>query len=194
MSAIDNIIEQIESQARSERESFEKKELARLDEVYQQKFNLLAQDKERQLKKQAEMLDKKYKQLHNRQEVEARQTILNEKQRYLEQLFVQAAEEMAAWSAEKMQDFAQKALLNLDLDHEVQFISGEYSKNAYSADFIAQMNTQLPFSMKLADEIIDKQAGFIIDDGGVQYNFIFENLIKDIQTTMSFDLAKQLFD
>lgn len=194
MSAIDNIIEQIESQARSERESFEKKELARLDEVYQQKFNLLAQDKERQLKKQAEMLDKKYKQLHNRQEVEARQTILNEKQRYLEQLFVQAAEEMAAWSAEKMQDFAQKALVNLDLDHEVQFISGEYSKNAYSADFIAQMNTQLPFSMKLADEIIDKQAGFIIDDGGVQYNFIFENLIKDIQTTMSFDLANQLFD
>ena len=177
MSAIDNIIEQIESQARSERESFEKKELARLDEVYQQKFNLLAQDKERQLKKQAEMLDKKYKQLHNRQEVEARQTILNEKQRYLEQLFVQAAEEMAAWSAEKMQDFAQKALVNLDLDHEVQFISGEYSKKAYSADFIAQMNTQLPFSMKLADEIIDKQAGFIIDDGGVQYNFIFENLI-----------------
>ena len=44
MSAIDNIIEQIESQARSEREAFEKKELARLDEVYQQKFNLLAQD------------------------------------------------------------------------------------------------------------------------------------------------------
>ena len=194
MSAIDNIIEQIESQARSERESFEKKELARLDEVYQQKFNLLAQDKERQLKKQAEMLDKKYKQLHNRQEVEARQTILNEKQRYLEQLFVQAAEEMAAWSAEKMQDFSQKALVNLDLDHEVQFISGEYSKKAYSADFIAQMNTQLPFSMKLADEIIDKQAGFIIDDGGVQYNFVFENLIKDIQTTMSFDLANQLFD
>lgn len=168
--------------------------MARLDEVYQQKFNLLAQDKERQLKKQAEMLDKKYKQLHNRQEVEARQTILNEKQRYLEQLFVQAAEEMAAWSAEKMQDFAQKALVNLDLDHEVQFISGEYSKKAYSADFIAQMNTRLPFSMKLADEIIDKQAGFIIDDGGVQYNFIFENLIKDIQTTMSFDLANQLFD
>ena len=48
--------------------------------------------------------------------------------------------------------------------------------------------------MQLADETINKQAGFIIDDGGVQYNFIFENLIKDIQTTMSFDLAKQLFD
>ena len=117
MSAIDNIIEQIESQARSEREAFEKKELARLDEVYQQKFNLLAQDKERQLKKQAQMLDKKYKQLHNRQEVEARQTILNEKQRYLEHLFVQAAEEMAAWSPEQMQDFAQQALASLDLNH-----------------------------------------------------------------------------
>ncbi|WP_171301453.1 ATPase V [Enterococcus cecorum] len=194
MSAIENIIEQIESQARSEREAFEKKELARLDEVYQQKFNLLAQDKERQLKKQAQMLDKKYKQLHNRQEVEARQTILNEKQRYLEHLFVQAAEEMAAWSPEQMQDFAQQALASLDLNHEVQFISGEYSKKAYSADFIAKLNAQLPFSLQLADKIINKQAGFIIDDGGVQYNFIFENLIKDIQTTMSFDLAKQLFD
>ena len=64
----------------------------------------------------------------------------------------------------------------------------------YSAYFIAKLNAQLRFSLQLADEIINKQAGFMIDDGGVQYNFIFENLIKDIQTTMSFDLAKQLFD
>ncbi|EOT39939.1 hypothetical protein [Enterococcus columbae] len=193
MSAIDKIIAKIDEQAALELQNYENTELAQINQSYEQQLAQLEQDKARQLAKQTETIEKKYKQLHNRQEVEARQAVLNEKQYYLEKLFVAASNQMSQWSKAEMTQFASDALATLSLSGKVQFIPGELSKAALDQEWLAKMNQQLPFELVYSSTTIANQAGFIVDDQGVQYNFIFENLIKDIQASMSFELANRLF-
>lgn len=193
MSAIDKIIAKIDEQAALELQNYENTELAQINQSYEQQLAQLEQDKARQLAKQTETIEKKYKQLHNRQEVEARQAVLNEKQHYLEKLFVAASNQMSQWSKAEMTQFASDALATLSLSGKVQFIPGELSKEALDQEWLAKMNQQLPFELVYSSTTIANQAGFIVDDQGVQYNFIFENLIKDIQASMSFELANRLF-
>ncbi|HJF20093.1 MAG TPA: ATPase V [Enterococcus columbae] len=193
MSAIDKIIAKIDEQAALELQNYENTELAQINQSYEQQLAQLEQDKARQLAKQTETIEKKYKQLHNRQEVEARQAVLNEKQYYLEKLFVAASNQMSQWSKAEMTQFASDALATLSLSGKVQFIPGELSKAALDQEWLAKMNQQLPFELVYSSKTIVNQAGFIVDDQGVQYNFIFENLIKDIQASMSFELANRLF-
>lgn len=193
MSAIDKIIAKIDEQAALELQNYENTELAQINQSYEQRLAQLEQDKARQLAKQTETIEKKYKQLHNRQEVEARQAVLNEKQHYLEKLFVAASNQMSQWSKTEMTQFASDALATLSLSGKVQFIPGELSKAALNQEWLAKMNQQLPFELVYSSKTIANQAGFIVDDQGVQYNFIFENLIKDIQASMSFELANRLF-
>ena len=57
-----------------------------------------------------------------------------------------------------------------------------------------EWNNELPFTMVLSDESVAGQAGFLINDQGVQYNFLFSSLVQDIQGTMSFEIANQLFE
>lgn len=193
MSAIDKIIAKIDEQAALELQNYENTELAQINQSYEQQLAQLEQDKARQLAKQTETIEKKYKQLHNRQEVEARQAVLNEKQYYLEKLFVAASNQMSQWSKAEMTQFASDALATLSLSGKVQFIPGELSKAALDQEWLAKMNQQLPFELVYSSKTIANQAGFIVDDQGIQYNFIFENLIKDIQASMSFELANRLF-
>lgn len=193
MSAIDKIIAKIDEQAALELQDYENTELARINQSYEQQLAQLEQEKARQLAKQTETIEKKYKQLNNRQEVEARQAVLNEKQQYLEQLFTDASKQMSQWTKEETRQFAKNALANLTLTGTVQFILGELSKTALDQTWLAEVNQQLPFELVYSSTTLANQAGFIVDDQGVQYNFIFENLIKDIQASMSFELANRLF-
>lgn len=193
MDAIEKIIAQIDEQAAAERAAYEETEKSRIDQEFSTKLASLKEQKEKQLTKQLDAIDKKYRQLKNRQQVEIRQETLNQKQRFLAQLFQSAAEKMSQWTVKEHQAFAQSALENLALNGEMTFISGELSAEAYSDNWISVVNQVLPYTLQRSAEVISGKAGFILDDQGVQYNFIYDNLVQDQQQTMSYELAKELF-
>lgn len=193
MDAIEKIIAQIDEQAAAERAAYEETEKSRIDQEFSTKLASLKEQKEKQLTKQLDAIDKKYRQLKNRQQVEIRQETLNQKQRFLAQLFQSAAEKMSQWTVKEHQAFAQSALENLALNGEMTFISGELSAEAYSDNWISVVNRVLPYTLQRSAEVISGKAGFVLDDQGVQYNFIYDNLVQDQQQTMSYELAKELF-
>lgn len=194
MNAIEKIVAQINQQAETERDTLKATEIKRIDDEFQETFAQLTDTKEKQLKKQYDLLDSKYKQLRNRQQVEIRQNTLNEKQKFLTALFQAAIEEMENWDEEQVQAFAKEALEAVPISGKVQLLVGEKTAQALSQTWVEKMNQQLPFTMELATEQVTNQAGFILDDQGVQYNFIFKNLVQDIQSTMGFEIASQLFE
>lgn len=194
MNAIEKIIAQMNAQAQAERDALKSDEMKRIDDEFQANLAALEESKEKQLKKQYELLDTKYKQLRNRQQVEIRQNTLNEKQQFLRTLFQAAGDHMEQWDNESVQAFTVNALRGLSMTGDVLLIVGEKSQVALSADWVAAMNQKLPFTMTLSDEVLANQAGFILDDHGVQYNYVFRNLVQDVQGTMGFEIAKQLFD
>ncbi|MHC5374908.1 ATPase V [Enterococcus sp. LJL120] len=193
MNAIEKIIEEMNQQAAAENSAYETAEKAKIDQQHATELAQLQEDFEKQKTRQLAAIDSKYRQLKNRQQVTIRQQSLQEKQEFLSSLFTRSAQKMAEWSPDEAHSFAAKALKQLPLKNTAIFMAGELSPY-YSADWLEQINQTLPYQLTMAPEKLAKKAGFIVDDQGVQYNFIFENLIKDLQSEVSFEIAQQLFN
>ncbi|MBJ0961303.1 ATPase V [Enterococcus faecium] len=194
MNAIEKIISQMNEAAEQERAALEQEERMKIDQNFEQKRTQVETEHQKQKEKQIELLEKKYRQLRNRQQVEVRQENLNAKQEFLRRLFADAVTEMVNWDESEQIQFIKNALYSLPLTGKVAFIAGEKSAAYLSQTLLDEWNNELPFMMVLSDETVADQAGFLINDQGVQYNFLFSSLVQDIQGTMSFEIANQLFE
>ena len=194
MNAIEKIISQMNEAAEQERAALEQEERMKIDQNFEQKRTQIETEHQKQKEKQIELLEKKYRQLRNRQQVEVRQENLNAKQEFLRRLFADAVTEMENWDESEQIQFIKNALYSLPLTGKVAFIAGEKSAAYLSQTLLDEWNNELPFMMILSDETVADQAGFLINDQGVQYNFLFSSLVQDIQGTMSFEIANQLFE
>ncbi|EGP4984279.1 ATPase V [Enterococcus faecium] len=194
MNAIEKIISQMNEAAEQERAALEQEERMKIDQNFEQKRTQVETEHQKQKEKQIELLEKKYRQLRNRQQVEVRQENLNAKQEFLRRLFAGAVTEMENWDESEQIQFIKNALYSLPLTGKVAFIAGEKSAAYLSQTLLDEWNNELPFMMVLSDETVADQAGFLINDQGVQYNFLFSSLVQDIQGTMSFEIANQLFE
>lgn len=194
MNAIEKIISQMNEAAEQERAALEQGERMKIDQNFEQKRTQVETEHQKQKEKQIELLEKKYRQLRNRQQVEVRQENLNAKQEFLRRLFADAVTEMENWDESEQIQFIKNALYSLPLTGKVAFIAGEKSAAYLSQTLLDEWNNELPFMMVLSDETVADQAGFLINDQGVQYNFLFSSLVQDIQGTMSFEIANQLFE
>ncbi|EPC6549926.1 TPA: V-type ATP synthase subunit E [Enterococcus faecium] len=194
MNAIEKIISQMNEAAEQERAALEQEERMKIDQNFEQKRTQVETEHQKQKEKQIELLEKKYRQLRNRQQVEVRQENLNAKQEFLRRLFADAVTEMENWDESEQIQFIKNALYSLPLTGKVAFIAGEKSADYLSQTLLDEWNNELPFMMVLSDETVADQAGFLINDQGVQYNFLFSSLVQDIQGTMSFEIANQLFE
>lgn len=194
MNAIEKIISQMNEAAEQERAALEQEERMKIDQNFEQKRTQIKTEHQKQKEKQIELLEKKYRQLRNRQQVEVRQENLNAKQEFLRRLFADAIAEMENWDESEQIQFIKNSLYSLPLTGKVAFIAGEKSAAYLSQTLLDEWNNELPFTMVLSDESVAGQAGFLINDQGVQYNFLFSSLVQDIQGTMSFEIANQLFE
>ncbi|HGF7884409.1 ATPase V [Enterococcus faecium] len=194
MNAIEKIISQMNEVAEQERAALEQEERMKIDQNFEQKRTQIETEHQKQKEKQIELLEKKYRQLRNRQQVEVRQENLNAKQEFLRRLFADAIAEMENWDESEQIQFIKNSLYSLPLTGKVAFIAGEKSAAYLSQTLLDEWNNELPFTMVLSDESVAGQAGFLINDQGVQYNFLFSSLVQDIQGTMSFEIANQLFE
>ncbi|HBL2265684.1 ATPase V [Enterococcus faecium] len=194
MNAIEKIISQMNEAAEQERAALEQEERMKIDQNFEQKRTQIETEHQKQKEKQIELLEKKYRQLRNRQQVEVRQENLNAKQEFLRRLFADAIAEMENWDESEQIQFIKNSLYSLPLTGKVIFIAGEKSAAYLSQTLLDEWNNELPFMMVLSDETVADQAGFLINDQGVQYNFLFSSLVQDIQGTMSFEIANQLFE
>ncbi|HAQ3908968.1 ATPase V [Enterococcus lactis] len=194
MNAIEKIISQMNEAAEQERAALEQEERMKIDQNFEQKRTQIETEHQKQKEKQIELLEKKYRQLRNRQQVEVRQENLNAKQEFLRRLFADAIAEMENWDESEQIQFIKNLLYSLPLTGKVAFIAGEKSAAYLSQTLLDEWNNELPFTMVLSDESVAGQAGFLINDQGVQYNFLFSSLVQDIQGTMSFEIANQLFE
>ncbi|WP_213179816.1 ATPase V [Enterococcus lactis] len=194
MNAIEKIISQMNEAAEQERAALEQEERMKIDQNFEQKRTQIETEHQKQKEKQIELLEKKYRQLRNRQQVEVRQENLNAKQEFLRRLFADAIAEMENWDESEQIQFIKNSLYSLPLTGKIAFIAGEKSAAYLSQTLLDEWNNELPFTMVLSDESVAGQAGFLINDQGVQYNFLFSSLVQDIQGTMSFEIANQLFE
>ena len=45
----------------------------------------------------------------------------------------------------------------------------------------------------ISDQTIQRSSGFIVEQDGIEYNYIFEDLIKEIEPELKVDISKEVF-
>ncbi|WP_270597706.1 V-type ATP synthase subunit E [Enterococcus asini] len=192
MDAIDKIIAEIDNKAQSERASRKVQEEAQIATWYEQEVAKAKSVHEAQLAKQTKALKQKYKQLASRQQMEVRQETLIQKQDYLDQLFEEAHEIMSKWDTTKIQRFAKDNLTALALDQKAVLLpSGASVIAALTPDYLASLN--LPYPLELGTGKEAGTPGFVVDVSGVQYNFLYRDLLQEVRNQDGNELTKKLF-
>jgi V/A-type H+-transporting ATPase subunit E len=191
--AIDKIITQINEAAQQERTLLIETKRHEIDQAFEEKKRKLESDYQKEKKRQLEEIEKEHRQLRNKQKMQMKQEILNTKQAVLQRLFTEAIVQLENQPKEEQLSLIKKMLQTLSIKGKVRLIAGQKTVDYLSPTLIESWNQELPFEILLDEQTVKKQAGFIIDDHGIQYNFLFSHLIKEVQATMSAEIAKELF-
>lgn len=192
MDAIDKIIAEIDNKAQSERASRKTQEEQQIAAWYEEEVAKAKALHEEQVNKQTKALEQKYKQLTSRQQMEVRQETLIQKQDYLDQLFEEAHAIMSHWDTAAIQKFAKDSLTALDLDQKAVLLpAGKPVIEALTPAFLASLDLSYP--LELGASTPNGSPGFLVDVSGVQYNFLYRDLLQEVRNQEGNDLTKKLF-
>lgn len=193
MDAIDKIVEQIREEGQKEIETYQAKEKLRIDEQMEEQMLAINEQERAQIQKNEQILTKEFKQKSNRQQLDVRQSTLNKKQGYLLELFHQAVKIMEAWTKPEFQEFAEQALSHLTLTGASQIIMGERSKDYLDAAWVKAFNQKYKTSFILTTTVLPHEGGFVVEQEGIEYNFLFASLVREVQEKESSKVAQILF-
>ncbi|MBF8808413.1 MAG: ATPase V [Enterococcus lacertideformus] len=173
---------------------YEEAKRQEIDQLIEAKKVQLEAEYQKEKTRQLEEIEKTYRQLRNKQKMQVKQQILNTKQEILQRIFAEATRQLENQPKEEQLDLLKNMLQTLSITGKAFLIPGEKTAAFLSPALIKEWNQELPFEIELADHLEKNQAGFVIDNHGIQYNFIFSHLIKEVQETMGAEIAKELFD
>lgn len=197
MDAITKIIEQIDEAAATKRAAYKAEQQAQIDDDFLRRKALIEAEDEKLTAQLEKNQNVKYKQLHARQQMEVKQETLLAKQNYLSQVFEEAYAKMQAWQNDALQDFAAACLQQLPFEKGKKVIfkpANKMPKSSYPEKWLEQMNEKLDYELVYGEEITADSYGFVVDDNGVQYNFLYQDLLNEIKTSNSNSISQMLFE
>ena len=145
--------------------------------------------KKTQLKQRAKQLwDKEKQSLVNASKKE----ILQEKRRLLDSVFDEVYSLMSGWSGVTLVQFIQSAVAQLPKQEKITLVLGEATASQLSQEDIHQLtNTS---ELEVSQTTLKQKVGFVLQQSGIEYNYLFDALLKDLKQEYSPELAKQAFE
>lgn len=122
---------------------------------------------------------------------EKRNRILSEKQRILTSVYEESVEKMSNWDAETFQSFVQAVLRKFDTN-ELNVVPADLTKAHFTEAFKTTLKEEFP-KLTVASETVPNKAGFIVEVGGIDYNFLFDQVVAEIKNDFSSKLASLAF-
>ncbi|WP_025728028.1 hypothetical protein [Atopobacter phocae] len=117
--------------------------------------------------------------------------LLRHKQSLLDGVFDGAYEAMTNWSFETVKQFLKDVVESLP-EKNYQLVLGRLTSERLNHEEKEQLVAQLP-NLQLSEETLPNEAGFIIRDEIVNYNYLYRDLIKDMQKDFGTTLAREVF-
>lgn len=145
--------------------------------------------KKTQLKQRAKQLwDKEKQSLVNASKKE----ILQEKRRLLDSVFDEVYSLMSGWSGVTLVQFIQSAVAQLPKQGKITLVLGEATASQLSQEDIHQLtNTS---ELEVSQTTLKQKVGFVLQQSGIEYNYLFDALLKDLKQEYSPELAKKAFE
>ena len=145
--------------------------------------------KKTQLKQRAKQLwDKEKQSLVNASKKE----ILQEKRRLLDSVFDEVYSLMSGWSGVTLVQFIQSAVAQLPKQEKITFVLGEATASQLSQEDIHQLTSAS--ELEVSQTTLKQKGGFVLQQSGIEYNYLFDALLKDLKQEYSPELAKKAFE
>lgn len=145
--------------------------------------------KKTQLKQRAKQLwDKEKQSLVNASKKE----ILQEKRRLLDSVFDEVYSLMSGWSGVTLVQFIQSAVAQLPKQEKITLVLGEATASQLSQEDIHQLTNAS--ELEVSQTTLKQKVGFVLQKSGIEYNYLFDALLKDLKQEYSPELAKKAFE
>ena len=145
--------------------------------------------KKTQLKQRAKQLwDKEKQSLVNASKKE----ILQEKRRLLDSVFDEVYSLMSGWSGVTLVQFIQSAVAQLPKQEKITLVLGEATASQLSQEGIHQLTSAS--ELEVSQTTLKQKVGFVLQQSGIEYNYLFDALLKDLKQEYSPELAKKAFE
>jgi V/A-type H+-transporting ATPase subunit E len=131
--------------------------------------------------------------------LEAKKTILLEKQKIIEDVFDKALEIILKLNDKEYHNFIKKLILdNIEIGDETIFI-GSSDQRKISESFIEDINKELKSKgekgvLKLSASYLPIKGGVVIGYGKIRKNISLELLLKNVREELEMQISKNLFN
>lgn len=153
----------------------------------------IAEEKAKQITLIDSRLARKFEQNKHALQISKRNQMLAEKQKVLKTVFARAEEQMNEWTDSEFQQFLLSVLKQHKNSELIELVLGQKSVGKVSNDWINKVAKEV-VNVEMSTESIPKKDGFILKKNGIEYNYLFGELIQDIRGQLVSSVSKQLFD
>lgn len=184
----EQILTRAKKQGQMKLDDYQKVAEAKLKETREK----IEESEKRQKEQIIQQLNNDYERQTQTMKNKQRNQILAKKQELLNTVFDQAATELEKLNDIQFSQLLSGVLSKIDAKKEWSLVPGELSIELMQSDQIKNILTQYSF-VTVSDQTINNKAGFILDQGGINYNFCFDALINELKRDFSPQLATLAF-
>ena len=176
MDAIDKMIAELDREAKEKRQAIETDTKTRTDADFAAAWSQKELEIKRHSAEAKKQIEKNYQQDMNRRMKAAKQEGIKQAHKELETLFAAAYQKMNGLAPDTVQHLAENTLMQLPVSGEVIFRCGQQQSASLTKDWLTAVNQRLPYLARMGKPL--EQAGFIVEDNGVFYNFTYQALLE----------------
>lgn len=177
MDAIDKMIAELDLEAKEKRQVIETDTKTRIDADFAAAWSQKELEIKRHSAEAKKQIEKNYQQDMNRRIKAAKQEGIKQAHKELETLFAAAYQKMNGLAPDTVQHLAENTLMQLPVSGEVIFRCGQQQSASLTKDWLTAVNQRLPYLARMGKPL--EQAGFIVEDNGVFYNFTYQALLEE---------------
>lgn len=186
---IERISEREKNVIRNKLATVEKKAELEIKSARKEADEKLESEKERILKE----FDYEFSMKENTEDVNYRNAILREKQKVIQRAFKDSLMKLNEISTEDFMKIVATALENVDVTQSVSLFLGERTNYLFDNEWLGN---HLPWNhhVRVEKDVVKNKTGILVRRDNIDYNYFFEELIKEHQQELLPHLTNELFN
>lgn len=120
----------------------------------------------------------------------SKKEVLQVKRDLLASIFTEVEEILNSWSGQTLLQFIQSAVQQLPVGEETVLLFGEGTASKLGDSERATLQQQVTVSQ----ETLPHTNGFVLRQAGIEYNYIYKDLMEDLTQEYSPELARKAFE
>lgn len=195
---LDNIIERIMNDAREEAEETREKARREADRIRSEAREKGREEYDRRMKAARRSAEQERDRKTAMASLEARNSVLEEKQSLIQQVFEEAVSRITGMPVEEYEDLLARQLMKVVGEEGGELILSPRDRERLGRRVVEKANESLERAgsggrLELADETRNISGGFILRSGGIEINNSLESQIGSLREELEPSVVEELF-